>query len=454
MTLAASAACPELDPPAPGDGGPDLQADRDAAVADAPTTLGSDTAVEAATEAPVPDSTASAGDGGAAGALVTYTLDLTAVRQPRPEAPMGEVRGTAIFRSNAFAAFSTDLAVTTKKIAQLDWDTVNEWPSRASCDGFPAGGGYLPDAERGPNAVGPLRPDDLLKGFRSPYRVHLRKLELDMPHRVPQDSLPRVAGGLCVVVRTGDGTWRWRAHRFVATQDTAAGRASASIDLDVRDVDAVAILFDSGTAVATVRYTIERSGAPPAGDRGDIATAGCCTACAPDGPDLTSRYCCTSGRPGPEPCTDEEIAPGPQCRLFADLHQEARAACRARGTWLRSIEYLDPDLRCGRVELGRPSPTGARGIRFRCCRDDFFVPPPPSGAPASDCQLVGGLSSPCASNATMLERQVEACYRAGLVHRTTIFANDCAGGGAGSANVQSICCRPGVVGPPVDYCRR
>jgi hypothetical protein len=394
-----------------------------------------------------------AGDTGAdagAAVLATYTLDLTRVRQPWPGAPAGEVVGVAVFGAGALAAFPVDLATTTKHIGEKSWDTVGEWPSTLTCAGFPADRAYVADAERGSNALEPLRPQDLFKNFRSPYKVRLRALDLEMPYRVSQDGTVRVPGGLCVAMRqtTPDG-WVWRARRFEPAQDAAGERATAHLDLEVNAVDAVAILFEAATALSQVRYTIERAADPAASaGRGEVAGAACCMVCAPDGPDLASRYCCTREPRKPEPCIDEEIPVGAACLPERPFYDQARTACRARSLWLRDFRGLDPGNVC--VGPDRLSPTGIRGLSYRCCRDDYFVPPPPAAGPAPDCQLTGGSADPCKPNAEMLAIQVEACYRAGLIHRSTVFANDCPGGG--SHLVTSVCCRPGVTGPPADYC--
>jgi hypothetical protein len=54
----------------------------------------------------------------------------------------------------------------------------------------------------------------------------------------------------------------------------------------------------------------------------------------------------------------------------------------------------------------------------------------------------------------MLEGAVQTCYRNGLVHRSISFQDRCAPGAAGTSMTMSVCCRPGVAGPPADSCRR
>jgi len=107
--------------------------------------------------------------------------------------------------------------------------------------------------------------------------------------------------------------------------------------------------------------------------------------------------------------------------------------------------------RAQRFEPKYDQSTGTRQAHFKCCRDPWFMPPPPSPpGGAADCQFTGYLTD-CRPNQEILEGAVAGCFRAGLVHKSTTFKNDCPGG---SRDATSICCRPGVVGPPVDHCAR
>ena len=423
---------PALDASAAADTGPlssPAPTSPDAAAADSTTDL-----------AP-PD----AGDAAAPAAFATYTLDLTQVRQPRAGAP--DFVGVPAIRARAYAAFPIDLGAQTKVVHEMGPYTFSEWPSVAStCAGFPPGRDYLPDADRGAAALAPLHPTDLLKGFVPPYQVHLRRLDVFAP-----DVVRDAGGGLCLVMRAA-GSWTWRAQRFLP----GAG-AVTHIELDLRDVDVVAILFEAPSDVRRIDFTIERHPGDPALDpilggvgAGDLASAACCTLCAADGPTPASRYCCAKDPPPPEPCLDLETPLSPQCRPLADVYAEAASTCRAHALWLRSYNLLDPTNLC--VAADRLSPTGTRGAKLRCCRDPYFIPEPPNAGPVADCFLVGASYTPCTSNQTIHERLVESCNQAGLVHRVTRFRNDCPGGGSGEAT--GICCRPGVAGPPTDYCAR
>jgi hypothetical protein len=435
----AAIACPGLETDAP-DAGSDAAGAAVSATDSAPpdTTAADTTAADTSTT-----------DLAAVAERVDYTLDLTAVREPFAGAPGGERVGVPLFSHNSHALFSIDLTTTSKTVERLSWETVVKLQGKETCHDFPDDRAYVLDSERGAQALRPYDPDNALKGFRSPHRVRLRGIDLQMPYRVAHDEQVRMATAVCVAVRTGDGVWRWRARRFLATQHPGRGVATAHRDLEVNDVDAVAILFEATTPVSSIRYTIERlSDPPPVLTRGDLATAACCSACATDGPDLASRYCCSSRGPSPEPCIEEQSALTAECRPARGLYDQAVAACRARSLWLRDYQLLDPNVVC-------TSPdrliTGYRGVSYKCCRDPHFIPTPPDAAgPAPDCISTGGLSTPCQSNAAMLARQVELCFSSGRIHRLTTFGNECPG--VGSSSVSSVCCLPGVPGPPVSAC--
>ena len=196
----------------------------------------------------------SARDGSVPPSLVTYTLDLTAMGGP---SSAGEVPGAMCVSHNALAAFPLDFSAAVKTPATLAPEAIDEWQSKSGCAGFPTDVPYLPDSERGSLAVSSIRPDNLLKGFRSPHRGRVRRLSLEMPDRVLQGGLLQSAGPFCIVFRNGAGQWLWRAQRFEPKYDAVTQRSTAEVDLDVADVDTIAILFESTTGLASVRYTVE-----------------------------------------------------------------------------------------------------------------------------------------------------------------------------------------------------
>jgi hypothetical protein len=382
---------------------------------------------------------------------VTYGLDLTQVRLP---SSAGEYLGYPVFQAQEFAAFPIDLATRDKKVDHLDWDTVARWPSKARCAGLPTDRDYLSDDARGESAIALTAPDDKLKGFRSPYHVRLRQVELDTPHRGTFTDAGRRPVDACLVVRTTGpgGEWRWRTRRFELTREVSATRVAATLDLDVADVDAVAILFEAGLGVDRIRYTIEQTSAGTPGAGPPVATSACCDACADSGPTLASRYCCTARAPAPEPCFEDDLPVAPSCRPYGELHDAAAAACRARGAWLRDVSTRDTARECppapNELESGL-----SRRAHFKCCRDPYFVPQPPDRqSPLPDCMQVGGLWSPCASHEDMLDQAVKTCFMSGLTHRSITFKDDCGPGGAGMSTSVSVCCRPGAAGPPTNYC--
>jgi hypothetical protein len=226
---------------------------------------------------------------------------------------------------------------------------------------------------------------------------------------------------------------------------------AAAVDLDVDDVDAVAILFENGLAVDRIRYTIEQTGGGQGGGA-PIASAACCDACADTGATVASRYCCTAKTPAPEPCTEGDLPVAPSCVTHRELYDAAAAACRARGAWLRDVTTRDMARECP-IAPNELESNLSRRAHFKCCRDSFFVPnPPDSASPEPECYQVGGLWSPCASHEEMLEAAVTACFMSGRIHRSITFKDSCGPGGAGMSESLSVCCRPGVAGPPVNYC--
>lgn len=376
------------------------------------------------------------------GGLATYALDLT------PLYP-------TTFQAQDLAAFSIDLTTHDKKITRLDWDTVVQWPSGAHCTGLPQDVDYVSDSARGDSAIGLTAPDDKLKGFRSPYRVRLRQVEFDVTHAGTLDDW-RGPINVCLAVRAMNGEWTWRTRTFNVNREVRDGRFAATVDLDVADIDAVAILFDAPQVVDRIRYTIESAGRGPGGDVGvPIQSAACCDACKEPTSGLASGYCCTASAPAPEPCTEQDLPVSPTCVPYGDLYDAAAAACRATGTWLREVSTRDETNECPPASRDILESGLSRRAHFKCCRDPYFVPQPPNRpTPTPDCVLVGGSFSPCASHQDMLERAVRSCFDSGLIHRSITFLDHCAPGSAGTSMTMSVCCRPGVAGPPADSCSR
>lgn len=89
--------------------------------------------------------------------------------------------------------------------------------------------------------------------------VKLDGFSLEMPYRVPQDGHRRVPGALRVGLRTRGGTWLW-AIRGQADLDAGAeiGRFSFARNGKLPEADAMAILFETTTALRKVQFKVWR----------------------------------------------------------------------------------------------------------------------------------------------------------------------------------------------------
>jgi hypothetical protein len=166
----------------------------------------------------------------------TYTLDVSRITSTESGQP---VTGTLIISHNAAAVFPLDLATPSKTLTTPGAATLVEVQTLLSCPTTTA-------------AAEPWLRSGLVDVKDA---ADVSQVSLEMPYRARQDAFLRVPSSVCVGFYVTGSGWLWDGRQIAPVHDEARQRAHVDIDVDVRNVSRIAVLFNSTTSVEQIRYT-------------------------------------------------------------------------------------------------------------------------------------------------------------------------------------------------------
>jgi len=149
-----------------------------------------------------------------------------------------------IISHNAAIVFPIDVSERRRVVTAMGPGTAIEAGTKATCASTTAADQVTRNVQGQEASLGPIP----ALGGR-----HVASVSLKMPYRIPADDYTRIAEGLCVLVRlSGSRDFTLVPGRTVATRDDAAQMASAVLPVDQADVDAIAVLSETTTAVSEI----------------------------------------------------------------------------------------------------------------------------------------------------------------------------------------------------------
>ncbi len=178
------------------------------------------------------------------GKFKTYSLDVSAVASRESGFP---ATGNLIISHNAAAVFPLDLGSEFKKVTETSPATIFEAQTKSGCWNQNISPSH--EVTRSINASGPLQPKNV---------GNVRKIILEMPYRASQDAYTRRPGAFCFGLHAANNTWTWNTAPVRPALDDNAHEGRGEIALDAKDVDGIAILFDSATNIKSIRFEAEK----------------------------------------------------------------------------------------------------------------------------------------------------------------------------------------------------
>ncbi len=170
----------------------------------------------------------------------TYTLDVSNITSTEFGSP---VTGTLIISHNAAVAFPLDLDVEYNEINVISNNTIVEAQSKSSC------------GNESLSVIGNINS----KGIQTNDIGHIRKLILEMPYYVSQDSYKRVPGTFCFGFYIRDEGWFWNFTSIKPTLNNDLNMGFAEVAVDEKNVEIIGILFDKTTAINKIIFEAQKA---------------------------------------------------------------------------------------------------------------------------------------------------------------------------------------------------
>lgn len=177
------------------------------------------------------------------GEFERYTLNVSDIRSYEPGF---EQKGTLIISHNAIAAFPLDLRAEYTKIEEISPTTIIEAQTKATCSENSREILFKnKDIIKKVDAFGPLKIKDT---------ADIQKISLEMPYHTSQDNYTRIPRTFCVGFHIKDEGWVFNFNPITPTLDDTLKTGYGEIVVDERNVDVIAILFDSTTAINKIEF--------------------------------------------------------------------------------------------------------------------------------------------------------------------------------------------------------
>lgn len=172
-----------------------------------------------------------------------YTLDVSGVE--------GSRRGMLVISHNAVAAFPLDLSAENRELTEMGSTTIIEAQTLSACDG--SGVKTLADDHhlvRNITAAGPIETKDI---------ADVRSIRLEMPFRTQHEDFDRIPGTFCVGFHLKGNGWVWDFTPVRPELDNDARKGFGQIAAKDKNVDIVAVLFDTTTNIDKIEFEAKKS---------------------------------------------------------------------------------------------------------------------------------------------------------------------------------------------------
>ena len=175
----------------------------------------------------------------------TYTLDVSDIVSTESGTP---VQGTLHISHNAIALFPLNLNQENQKFAELSPNTIMEIRTNEGC------WSNQPDSPFTEQQISNLFNRAVENKIQKNNSGDIRKISLEMPYRTTQDDFVRTPSTFCIGFHIKNNGWTWNLNPISPTLDSTNEKGFAEVKVDKQNVDAIAILFDNGTAINKISF--------------------------------------------------------------------------------------------------------------------------------------------------------------------------------------------------------
>lgn len=173
----------------------------------------------------------------------SFTMDTSDIISRESGEP---VRGTLIISHNAFALFPLDLTTEYRKLDERGPDTIIELQVKEGCW-----------ADKNLSSIYDTLNSSLSRGFEkisTKNTTSIKNMYLEMPYKVSQDNYTRIPDTFCFGFHIENGGWELNLTPIMPVFDDSQDTAFAQVSVNKTNVDAIAILFDSTTAINKITF--------------------------------------------------------------------------------------------------------------------------------------------------------------------------------------------------------
>jgi len=188
----------------------------------------------------------------------TYVLDTSDIVSREFVQPH---KGTLIISHNAMAVFPLNLTTIYKKLDEMASNTISEYQSKEGCWGNEIVFVSDETIKNPPSDFWTCQNNILecrvarlaVKNIQTKDVVNIKEISLEMPFEVTQDNYIRIPQTFCVGLHIKNKGWLWNFKPVKPVLDNTQRMGFGEVSVNQENVDIVAILFDSTTAIRKIQ---------------------------------------------------------------------------------------------------------------------------------------------------------------------------------------------------------